>query len=202
MLFFIKWNGSMFDDKYDQKCREHAAKVTETIDVINYLLDKNPALNNMNVKVKRTTETEIKFVEMQWESMSERRAGWSWRAVLGKKKKKIMRLALSICSNGQVYGMLFCTGSRHGLNVNIRYLEGDPNKWHPLKSFILDIALEAAEQYAEKLNAKMLTIQSPVPELVDTYRDKGYDYNQKDRRRYNKGLSVFCKTLEKVIRNG
>ncbi|ELO1869546.1 hypothetical protein QWS47_001264 [Escherichia coli] len=78
----------MFDDKYDQKCREHAAKVTETIDVINYLLDKNPALNNMNVKVKRTTETEIKFVEMQWESMSERRAGWSWRAVLGKKKKK------------------------------------------------------------------------------------------------------------------
>lgn len=192
----------MFDDKYEQKYREHARQVTEAINAINYLLDENPALIDMNVKVKRTTETEIKIVERQWESMPERRAGWSWRAVLGKKKKKILRLALSICSNGQVYGMLFCTGSRHGLNVNIRYLEGDPNKLHPLKNFILDIALEAAEQYAEKINAKMLTIQNPVPEVVEMYRGKGYDYNQKDRRRYKKGLPVFCKTLEKMIKNG
>lgn len=189
----------MFDVKYDQKVKEHAGQVNEAINSINYLLRINPELMALNVKVKRTSETELLFVEREWESMSGRKVGWSWRVIISKKKKKIWRLALSILAGEQVCGMLFCTGSRHGINVNIRYLEGSPDNSHPLKKFILDIAIQSAEQYAESIKAKMITIQNPIQDVVGRYIDKGYEYNQKDRRRNSKGLTPVCKTLEKML---
>ncbi|EPL6805133.1 hypothetical protein WJI42_003502 [Klebsiella aerogenes] len=189
----------MFDAKYVQKFEEHAGQVNEAIAAINYLLSINPELMALNVKVKRISDAELLFVEREWESKSERKVGWSWRAIIGKKKKKIWRLALSILSGEQVCGMLFCTGSRHGINVNIRYLEGSPDNSHPLKKFVLDIAIQSAEQYAESINAKMITIQNPIQDVVGRYIGKGYEYNQQDRRRKNKGLEPVCKTLEKML---
>lgn len=192
----------MFDNKYFKKIEEHARQVNEAINSVNYLLSVNPDLDGLNVKVKRTTDKELLFVEREWELQPERKVGWSWRAIVGKKKKKILRLALSICSGEQVYGMLFCSGSRHGVNVNIRYLEGDPNNEHLLKRFILDIAIQAVEQYAETIGAKMVTIQNPVPAVVEQYISKGYDYNQQDRRRKSKQMPAVCKTLEKMLKKG
>lgn len=189
----------MFDAKYDQKFKEHAGQVNEAINAINYLLSINRELMALNVKVKRISDNELLLVEREWETNLERKVAWSWRAIIGKKKKKIWRLALSILSEEQVCGMLFCTGSRHGINVNIRYLEGSPDNSHPLKKFILDIAIQSAEQYAESINATMITIQNPIKDVVERYIDKGYEYNQQDRRRDNKGLTPVCKTLEKML---
>jgi hypothetical protein len=54
-------------------------------------------------------------------------------------------------------------------------------------------------EYSKIIKAKKMTIQNPIIEVVDKYIDRGYELNDADKRRKNKGLAPLLKTLEKIV---
>lgn len=189
----------MFNGKYHDKKHHHNRIVNEVLNEVNYLLEQDIRLKGLAIKVSKVSETDILITEKHWELDPDRIVSWSWRQISIKKKKKIRRLCLSFNCNGVLCGMLFCSASRHGLNVNVRYLEGNPDSLHPLKKYIMDIALLSVYTYAEKINAKTVMIQGPLPGVVEKYLQRGFHPNQSDTRRLKKGEAPLYKTLEKKV---
>lgn len=193
------YGATMFDSKYQEKKHDHNRIVNELIAEINYLLSEDVKFRGLAIRVSKVSEKDILITENKWEIDPKRIVPWSWRQIVVKKKKKIRRICLSFNCNGILCGMLFCSASRHGLNVNVRYLEGNPDTRHPLKKYIMDIALLSVDTYAEKINAKTIMIQEPLPGVIKKYIDRGFHLNQSDRRRLNKGGGPLYKTLEKNL---
>ena len=193
----------MDKNSYEKKRQEHDEKVTEAITSVNLILSLTPPMHAINARVKRMSGVDIRETESQWINNPKRKVFWSWSDIFSKKKKKIRRLAVSFHAEhykkSMLCGMMFCSSSRHAVNVNIRYLEGHPDSWHPLKESIMDIALMTVHEYSKIIKAKKMTIQNPIIEVVDKYIDRGYELNDADKRRKNKGLVPLLKTLEKIV---
>jgi hypothetical protein len=60
-------------------------------------------------------------------------------------------------------------------------LQGDPDRSHPLRGLIAQIAILAAEFYGRMLGCRAIEIQEPDPKVIFYYRDLGFDFDQNNR---------------------
>jgi hypothetical protein len=82
-------------------------------------------------------------------------------------------LDLAIWYGDRLCGLGFGPGIEEW--VAIKFLERDPDKAHPLKGRIIDIAIQVLEVQAGSQGAAEMRLLDPFPELVERYKARGYD---------------------------
>ena len=96
---------------------------------------------------------------------------WDWQRIT--KRAKRNRYDLAIWYGGRLCGLGFGPGDGDWIAIN--FLEGDPDKDHPLKGRIIDIAIQVLEAQAGAQGAAEMRLLQPFPELVERYKARGYD---------------------------
>jgi hypothetical protein len=100
-----------------------------------------------------------------------RQAGWEWFNVT--KRRKVRCYDLAVWHGEQLCGLAFGPASTDW--IGIAFVEGNPDKTHPLKGKITDIAIAVLETQAAALDIRETRLLRPLPELVERYRRRGYE---------------------------
>jgi len=112
---------------------------------------------------------------LDWEN---RRYQWSWFDLKRKFRNIPARFELSVIAQGKVCGLAIGKPSRGRRHLSVYFLEGHPDKLHPLKGQILPIILEAAALYAVALGCSYLRLIKPVDGLHARYQRHGFEFDK------------------------
>jgi hypothetical protein len=100
--------------------------------------------------------------------------GWNWDALVRPVLRRPSGFPLAVWSGDQLLGLAIgraskrrASGRHHTLSIH--YVETHPDPFHPLRSHILSIVFEAAEQYGDALGAERLRLVAPIPALMPLY---------------------------------
>jgi hypothetical protein len=100
--------------------------------------------------------------------------GWNWDALTCSVLRRPSGFPVAVWSGEQLLGLAVgraskrrASGGHHTLSIH--YVETHPDPLHPLRSHILRIVFEAAEQYGEALGAERLRLVGPLPALMPLY---------------------------------
>lgn len=97
------------------------------------------------------------------------RIGWEWRSVL---MLTTNRFDLAVWHDGMLCGLAY--GPATADRIAIAYLQGNPDPTHPLKGYVIDIAVAALEAQALAADAAEMRLPRQLPELVRVYGERGY----------------------------
>jgi hypothetical protein len=117
----------------------------------------------------------------------ERRAGWEWYDVT--KRRRVHYYDLAIWHSDRLCGLAFGPASLEW--VCMAYIESDPDRTHPLKGKVTDIAIAVLETQALALGVAETRLLRPLPELVPWYQKRGYE-----RLAEPKGMDYLAKFRE------
>ena len=102
--------------------------------------------------------------------------GWNWDALARPVLRRPSGFPLAVWSGDQLLGLAVgrpskrrATHRRHMLSIH--FVETHPDPRHPLRSHVLQIVFEAAEQYGRALGAERLRLIAPLPALMPLYLD-------------------------------
>lgn len=117
----------------------------------------------------------LKAFDSVWRS-HKRVVHWDWFDQVRRwKKTDHSRLELAVWQDGQLCGLMIGKTSKRKTIAYVLGIEGAPYA-HPLKGYILPLALEVAEAYATAVGAKELRLDKPAEGLVARYEKLGYTY--------------------------
>lgn len=116
----------------------------------------------------------LKAFEKVWQPNKERKVKWDWMEQVARwKRTDHSRLELAVWHDKELCGLMVGKTSKRKTIVYVLGIEGAPYK-HPLKGYIIPIALEVAEAYATSLGAKELRLDKPAAILIARYQKLGY----------------------------
>jgi hypothetical protein len=105
--------------------------------------------------------------------------GWNWEALVTPIWRRPAGLPLAIWSGERLAGLVVAhaskrrrSGARHTLSL--RCIEANPDPGHPLRRFVVPIALFVSTRYGEALGAERLRLIDPVPGLLPRYLKLGF----------------------------
>jgi len=98
---------------------------------------------------------------------------WSWRKALRKFRRRPRRVELAIWAEGQLCGLALGRVSDRCIVSTIHLLEGNPADT-PLDGKIIAIATRFLDLFALGLGCRDASIESPVPELIERYKQQGF----------------------------
>jgi hypothetical protein len=100
--------------------------------------------------------------------------GWDWDVLARPVLRRPSGFPIAVWSGDQLVGLAVgrtskrrASGRHHTLSIH--YVETHPDPRHPLRSHILEIVFEAAEQYGRALGAERLRLVAPLPALMALY---------------------------------
>ncbi|WP_199634712.1 hypothetical protein JEM67_17930 [Serratia sp. PAMC26656] len=117
-----------------------------------------------------------------------------WR----ERRNQTKRIDVSIRCRHFLCGLMLARRSRQRLCVTLRYLEGNPNA-HPLKGFVMPIALIIAESFAMEYDISQVNISRPAKELIKRYQSFGYALDATDKNRVKRNNKPRAKLMIKTI---
>ena len=139
------------------------------------------------INLATISEVELEIADL-WVGYPGRRVEISWREIIYRHRKTPKRIDVAIYSRGVLCGMMVSTISKARVNVNLTYVEANPDPFHPLKSNFLFVATLQAELFAQAIDAKSTSISKPDRNLIDAYKKLDYRPLSADRTREAKGL--------------
>lgn len=142
-----------------------------------YYKDSQEASRNWRQNVKREE------INLEW-----------WR----ERHNQTKRIDVSIRCRDFLCGLMLARRSRQRLCVNFRYLEGNPNS-HPLKGFVMPIALIIAESFAKEYDISQVNISRPSKGLIERYQSFGYALDATDKNRIKRNNKPRAKLMTKTI---
>ncbi|MEB7587900.1 hypothetical protein NGC36_21780 [Serratia rubidaea] len=114
------------------------------------------------------------------------------------RRKQTKRIDVSIRCQDFLCGLMLGRRSKNRLCITLRYLEGNPND-HPLKGFVMPIALIISESFADAYGIKQINISRPDKNLINRYESYGYSLNAADKARVKRKNLPRAKLLTKLI---
>jgi len=120
-----------------------------------------------------------------------------WASV---RKSQKRRIDVSIRCRDSLCGLMLAQRSNKKLCVTLRYLEGNPNP-HPLKGYVLALAMIIAETFAEADNIRQVCVSRPEKGLIDKYESLGYELNATDKERIRRNGKPRAKLMTKRLDN-
>lgn len=106
---------------------------------------------------------------------------YPWDHIPDWKRKDAKGFDLAIWYGQILCGLCYATPRRSTICLKIVLLQGDPDRSHPLRGLIAQIAILAADFYARMLGCIVIEIQEPDPNVVFYYRDLGFEFDQNNR---------------------
>ncbi|MCS3838000.1 hypothetical protein HNR03_002607 [Pseudomonas sp. JAI111] len=106
---------------------------------------------------------------------------YPWDSIPGWKCKDAKGFDLAIWYAQMLCGLCYATPRRSTVCIKIILLQGHPDKTHPLRGSIAQMALLAAEFYARMLGCKEIEIQDPAPNVVSYYQELGFNFDETNR---------------------
>lgn len=150
------------------------------------------------VKITRIDPTALRAWSETWKPINSRcppNGGWDWTDKTKDFKKGYNKYSLDFAiwgANKTLCGLALCAISRGGDNISIFYIEGSPDKSHPLKGHIFNIIETMCLEYADATGkTNRIFIIEPAEKLVDFYNSHGYFLKKKlifGRRKLEKGI--------------
>ncbi|CAH0303689.1 hypothetical protein SRABI13_04479 [Erwinia aphidicola] len=152
-----------------------------------------------DIILERLDMTHADFVKDHWRTVTSReRVNINWT---GHRIRHRDKLDVSIMCRGVLCGVLLARHSRRRVNVNLRFLEGNPFvKANPIKGYVMAVALIVTESFALAYRARTVSISSPETVLIPRYRSYQYQLTKQDESREIRGLPVRGDLLVKRLR--
>ncbi|MCD5976779.1 hypothetical protein ALP94_03912 [Pseudomonas savastanoi pv. glycinea] len=139
------------------------------------------------INLASISEAELKLADL-WVGHPGRRVEISWREIMYRHRKTPKRIDVAFYCADVLCGMMIATISKARVNVNMTYVEANPDPSHPLKSNFLLAATLQAELFAQLIGAKSTSISKPDRNLIDAYKTLKYRPVSADRTREEKGM--------------
>ncbi|HEJ7026218.1 TPA: hypothetical protein SMF53_002527 [Serratia marcescens] len=143
-----------------------------------YYKDSEEASSNWRLPEKR------QFIDFNW---SQERCN------------QTKRIDVSIRCRDFLCGLMLGRRSKKRLCITLRYLEGNPDD-HPLKGFVMPIALIISESFADAYNISQVNISRPEKGLINRYQSFGYSLNAADKARVKRNNNPRAKLLTKLLK--
>ena len=115
-----------------------------------------------------------------------RKYPWNWFELKRKFRNIPARFELAINVQRSLCGLAIGKPSRGRRHLAVYFLEGNPDKQHPLKGQVLPILLEAAALYAVAQGCSYLRLINPVEGLHARYERHGFEFGK------DVGGRVYC----------
>ncbi|BBS53173.1 hypothetical protein RUW70_24285 [Klebsiella pneumoniae] len=114
------------------------------------------------------------------------------------RRNQTKRIDVSIRCRDFLCGLMLGRRSKNRLCITLRYLEGNPHN-HPLKGFVMPIALIISESFADAYGIRQVNISRPDKKLIERYASFGYSLNAADKARVKRNNSPRAKLLTKLL---
>lgn len=137
-----------------------------------------------------------------WRNHPQCRVSLSWKEIIFRHRKRPKRMDVGFYSADILCGLMIATISRTRVNVNLTFLEANPDPGHPLKSNFLLAATLQAEIFAQLIGASSTSISKPDRQLIRSYKALGYQPISGDRSRELKGMRPRYAQLIKRLNAG
>lgn len=118
------------------------------------------------------------------------RPGWDWEKALRKFRRRPRRVELAIWIEDELCGLALGRISDRCVVATIHFIEANPLN-HPLTGKLVPVATRYLEVLATSLGAQEISIEQPVPDLIEYYKSIGF------RHTTSKGEKVL--RLKKMI---
>jgi hypothetical protein len=105
--------------------------------------------------------------------------GWDWDGLVARVCTRPSAFQVAIWSGEELCGLAVGrvsrrrpSGRRH--TVSVHYLEGSPDRGHPLRGRVAEVAIAAADAYGVILGARRVRLIDPLPGVFRTYERLGF----------------------------
>jgi hypothetical protein len=105
----------------------------------------------------------------------------SWEDVSKWKRKWPKGIDLALWYGAELCGMAYANARDSKLTIKVILLEGKPDSSHPLKGYVLPIALTAIDAFARMLKLKWIEIQNPASGAIPWYCENGFEFDDERR---------------------
>lgn len=106
-------------------------------------------------------------------ALKNRKPGWDWVKEVARFRRRPRRVELAIWSDVNLCGLVIGRVSDRRVVASIHLLESNPGQ-NPLKGNIAAIAIRWLTTFAFIISCKEISIERPVPELIEFYRELGF----------------------------
>lgn len=106
--------------------------------------------------------------------LTSRMPGWVWTKELEKIRRRPRRVELAIWVGNQLCGLVIGRVSERRVVASIHLLESNPSH-NPLQGNIAIIAVRWLTAFAFIISCKEIAIERPIPELIQFYKDLGFN---------------------------
>jgi hypothetical protein len=120
---------------------------------------------------RRVNDEAIEYWDKNWVPISRRcppEGGWDWRAIHDGRRQKIDEFCVAIWHQSTTLCGL-CLLSIRDNSVRLEAVEGNPDENHPLKGYVVTIAIDIAERLADSMSRSEVWLVEPADGLVDLY---------------------------------
>jgi hypothetical protein len=105
----------------------------------------------------------------------------SWEHVAKWKNKWPRGIDLAVWHGVELCGMAYANARDSKLTIKLILIEGKPDSSHPLKGYVLPIALVVIDAFARMLKLKWIEVQDPAPGVIAWYRENGFEFDDERR---------------------
>lgn len=105
---------------------------------------------------------------------SDRTPGWSWRSEYLRFRRRPRRVELALWHGETLCGLALGRISDRCVVATIHLIESNPSDDNPLDSLVAAIVSRFLETLGVRLGCTEVSIEAPVPALLDHYRSLGF----------------------------
>jgi hypothetical protein len=141
-----------------------------------YARHRSEARNLVSPLLSEITDQNVRLAEIDSEAIAQTtgwQSGWDWYRLLRQMRKRPRHLELAIWVDPTLCGLAVGRISDRCIVATIHFVEARPHN-NPLEGSIAAIATRYLDTLALLLGCRESSIESPLPALINFYKDLGY----------------------------
>jgi hypothetical protein len=108
---------------------------------------------------------------------SEAGGRFPWEGVATWKARDPKAFDISIWYDAELCGLCYASPRRSAIRIKLLLLEGRPGDSHPLKGYVLGLALTAIAHYARSLGLQFIEVDAPLEGAIPMYLAVGFVFD-------------------------
>lgn len=104
-----------------------------------------------------------------------------WEAVPSWKARDPKAFDISMWYDAELCGLCYASPRRSAIRMKLLLLEGRPGDPHPLKGYVLGLALTAIAHYARSLGLQFIEVDAPLEGAIPMYLAVGFAFDEHGR---------------------